>query len=90
MQDAQFDFYEKVLIESTRPELAQINGKLAAVLGRAQGDDGRWSYAAHVYDNDECFSCNEDDLKPTGEFDRRETFYDGISIRVSLDGLILE
>lgn len=90
MQEARFDFYEKVLIKSLRRKLSQVNGKLAAVLGRSQNDDGRWGYAVHVYGNEESWSCDESDLEPTGEFDRRETFYDGTSIRVRPDGHLSE
>ena len=87
---AKFDFYEKVVVASARPELEPITGKLGAILGRAQNDDGKWSYAIHVYGEDEGWSVYEAELHSTGEFDRRETFYDGTSIRVSEDGELLE
>jgi hypothetical protein len=81
-----FDFYEKVIVTTTDPSLSEIDGELAAVLGRACGEDGRWSYAVSIYRTGVCWSCAEDDLRSIGEFDRRQTFYDGTSIRVSQSG----
>ena len=74
---------------NARPRKASIDGKLGAVLGKAQGDDERWSYGVFVYDEREVWSCWEDELVPTGEFDRRESVYGGESIRVSKRGELL-
>jgi hypothetical protein len=84
-----YDFYEKVLVDSRDSNTAGINGRLGAVLGRACGEDGRWSYAIWIYDKGVCWSCCEDDLRSTGEFDRRDSFFDGTSIRVSRRGELL-
>ena len=81
--EPRFGFYEKVLVASADPAMTEIDGRLGAVLGRACGDDGRWSYAVSVYESGVCWSCREDELRPTGETDRRESFYDGSSVRVS-------
>ncbi len=82
-----FEFYEKVRISSDDDELAEVNGQLAAVLGKSVEDDGSLvGYAVHIYATGECWSVNERDLAATGEFDRRETFYSGASIRVDEDG----
>lgn len=87
--EAKFAFYEMVRCISGDPAKANIVGKLAAVLGRAQNDDGLWSYAIHVYGEPNCYSVFESELEGTGEFARREDFYPGVSIRVSQDGRIV-
>ena len=78
-----FAFYERVRVTGDRPELAPVRGELAAVLGRAVGEAGP-SYAVSVYATGECWDVREDDLEPTGEFDRRETFYSGETVRVGV------
>ena len=85
-----FEFYEKVRIAGAVPDLAPVAGKLGAVLGRAENEDGSWGYAVHVYDERSCWDIDEEQLEPTGEFDKRETFYDGTAIRVSPEGELLE
>lgn len=78
-----FRFYERVRITSDHPELAPVRGELAAVLGRsARGT--RPGYAVSVYATGECWDVSEDDLKATGEFDSRETFYAGETMRVGV------
>ena len=89
MAGPRFDFYEKVVVASADPAKAEIEGRLGAVLGRACGDDGLWSYAVSMYHSGICWHCSEDELRPTGEFDRRESFYDGSSVRVSQRGELL-
>jgi hypothetical protein len=83
--ESKFKFYEKVRISSSAPGKAKVNGELGAVLGMAQGEDGRWSYAVSVYSTGRTCSCWENELVPTGEFDRRETFYTGDSVQVAVD-----
>lgn len=78
-----FDFYEKVRITGDRPELASIRGELAAVLGRALDGDVP-VYAVSIYASGECWHVDERELEPTDEFDRRETFYPGETVRVSV------
>ncbi len=85
-----FEFYEKVRIASDDDELAEVNGQLAAVLGKSVEDDGTLvGYAVHIYATGECWSVKERDLVATGEFDKRETFYSGASIRVDEDGNVV-
>ena len=88
--DYRFGFYERLRIVGKSASLDPIRGELAAVLGRAVGDDGP-SYAVFVYSTDECWDVGEADLEQTGEFDRRETFYDDSepSLRISPDGKML-
>jgi hypothetical protein len=90
MADGRFDWYEKVRVATADLAKAAIDGKLGAVCGKAQGDDGRWSYGVFVYDEQVVWSCGEDELAPTGQFDRRESFYTGESVRVSRHGEPLE
>jgi hypothetical protein len=80
------DFCEKVIVTTSNPSLSEIDGELAAVLGRACGEDGRWSYAVSIYRTGVCSCCMEDDLRSIVDFDRHATFYDGTSIRVSQRG----
>ncbi len=87
--EPKFAFYEKVRIETTNPNIAELGGLLAAVLGRAQNDDGSWGYAIHVYERPTCYSVSESDLVATGEHAKREDFYSGDSMRVSQDGELL-
>jgi hypothetical protein len=90
MAESRFDWYERVRVTTAGPVRAASVGKLGAVLGKARGDGGRWSYAVFVYDDQVVWSCWEDELVATGEFDRRESFYSGESVRVSRHGEVLE
>lgn len=89
MFGSRFEWYEKVRVNSDDPARAQINGELGVVLGKAQADDGSWTYGVHVYRTQIVWSCCEDELTATGEFDRRDSFYNDDSIRVSLCGELL-
>jgi hypothetical protein len=89
MNAGRFDFYEKVVIRTTKIAKAKVNGRMGAILGKAQSDEGQWLYAVQVYDLERVWCLNENELVPTGERDRRETFFTGESIRVSPDGEIL-
>ena len=82
-----FELYEKVVIRSRKPALAAVNGQLAAVLGKSIDDDGTChGYTVHVYATGECWSVKEANLETTREFDKRDSFYSGSSIRVNQDG----
>ena len=83
-----FDFYERVRIVGEDPSLDEVRGELGAVLGRADEGLGEPAYAVLVYATGLCWSVNESALEPTGEHDRRESFYDDTqpSLRVSPDG----
>ncbi|MBK6907483.1 MAG: immunity protein 31 [Rhodocyclaceae bacterium] len=90
-QTAEFEFYEKVRVQTAEPSLAKISGQLAAILGKSVDDDGSVvGYAVHVYATGACWSVKGNDLCATGEFDKRETFYSGESIRVNVRGEIVE
>ncbi len=85
LERARFTFYEKVRVVPGDPRLSAIAGELGAVLGIARSTSGEWSYAVHVYGRSLCWYILEADLRPTGEHDRRETFYSGESARVAVD-----
>lgn len=87
--DPLFDFYQKVVVATTNPSLSEINGELAAVLGRVSAENGRWSYTVCIYRTGCCWSCMEDDLITTGMLDQRETFFLGSLVRVSPRGEVL-
>jgi hypothetical protein len=89
MADSRFDWYERVRVASADPAKAAISGQLGAVVGKAQDEDGRWSYGVFVYERRRVWSCREDELVSAGEFDRRESFFGGESIRVSRRGELL-
>jgi hypothetical protein len=86
MTEGPFGWYEKVRVTSADPAKAPVRGELGAILGKAQSEDGRWSYGVFVYSVNEVWSCWEDELAPTGAFDVRESFYGGESIRVGQHG----
>jgi hypothetical protein len=87
--EAKFGFYEKVVVDCDDPRKAEIHGQHAAVLGRACGDEGHWTYAVSIYSSGVCWVCQESELRSTGDFDCRENFFSGASIRVSQDGELL-
>lgn len=89
MTEGRFDWYEQMPVATADPAKAAIDGQLGAILGKAQGEDGRWSYGVFVYNQRLVWSCSENELAPTGEFDKRESFYSGESIRVSRHGELL-
>ena len=78
-----YEFYEKVVVCAP---CRRVHQRLGAVLGRVQreGDEG-WNYAVHIYDEAVVWSLREEELLPTGEFDVRETFYDGTVVEVEVD-----
>jgi hypothetical protein len=90
MTAARFDFYERVRIATRERTKAEINGKLAVVLGRAGTKEGHWNYAVLIYGVNQVWYCTEEELTATGEFDQAESFYNGDSIRVQRPGEVLE
>jgi hypothetical protein len=88
-----YEYYEVVRVRTTPATTDKdIAGLEGAVLGKAVEDDGEIvSYAVAIYERDGiCWSVAPSDLEATGRHDRRESFYDGTSIRVSEDGELLD
>ena len=80
-----FEFFEIVRVDGEPEGLEYLCGKAGPVLGKAECDDGSWTYAVYLEDLGESFSLSEDDLSGTGRFVRREDIYDGSSIRVPVN-----
>ena len=80
-----FEFYEKVRIISPSTQTAEVFGEIAAVLGRAANEEGKYFYTVFVYRDQICWQFREEELEGTGEFDTRESFYSGESVRVNVD-----
>ncbi|MBA4188125.1 MAG: hypothetical protein C0467_08910 [Planctomycetaceae bacterium] len=89
MGESRFGWYEKVRVNTADPKKAPIHGELGAILGKTQSDDGSWSYGVFIYNVSRVWSCCEGELVDTGEFDVRESFYTGESVRVSPRGELL-
>lgn len=82
MSNAKFAFYEIVRVQSNQKNLVSVNGLTGAILGMAQNAAGQWNYAVSIYALEECWNINESDLEATGEYDRREAFYDGEQLKL--------
>lgn len=75
MAASRFDWYERVRISTAEPAKTVINDHLGAVLGKAEDENGCWSYGVYVYQQRRVWLCREDELVSTGEFDRRESLF---------------
>ena len=82
---AKFEFFEVVKITSKPEGYEHLQGKEGPVVGKAECDDGRWTYSVSLAELGENFSLYEDELSSTGKFVKREDIYDGFSIKVSVD-----
>ena len=87
-----YNFYEIVKIIGNKKSLENILGKTGVILGMSKNNDGTWGYAVDVYLNDiedkensEGWDINEHYLQPTGQFMKREDFYDGSTAKVVVD-----
>lgn len=83
--DAKFQFYEIVRVAVAPENHAHVYDMEGAILGRAQDDNGAWTYAVHLYDLGSVWNFKEEMLQPTGRMDKRETFYSGEHIKVIVD-----
>ena len=83
--NSRFEFYEVVVVDSTDPQKGSIHGERGVILGMAQNEYGGRGYAVHVFSQCVSWHVMEGELKSTGEFMKREDFYDGSSIRVEVD-----
>jgi len=79
------DFFEVVTVCTDRPALAGVNGLEGAILGMAEEDDGSWSYGVYLLDKEEVWDFMADEVKPAGRKMKREDFYDGTSVTVTVD-----
>lgn len=82
---SKFDYYEVVKVNSEQPSLSEINGLEGAVLGFVQDDNGLYWYAVEIFASGECWDVQEDGLRTTGKVMKREDFYTGESVTVSVN-----
>jgi hypothetical protein len=80
-----FDFYERVRFTATAGMVRKLKSRTGYVLGRSVDDSGAWGYAVLIEGKDETWNFGEDQLSSTGEFAKREDFYDGSSVRVRVE-----
>lgn len=82
---SKFEFYEVVRVIDDIDHSRPLVGQKGAILGMAQNEQEKWSYAVHLYELRECWSFDEDELESTGRMDVRESFYDGTHVSVIVD-----
>ena len=81
-----FAFYEKVRIRTNDPAKAHLNGEVGAVIGRTETEDRTsWYYAVSLDKQHRVWCFDEHELEPTGEYARREDFFDGTLVKVRVD-----
>lgn len=81
-----FDFYEIVLVQSTDPKKSHLNGEIGTVLGLPEVDEQPPNlYAVTIDSLGRVWSLFENELESTGQWAKREDFYDGSSVRVCVD-----
>ena len=80
VSEPQFAFYEKVCVQSD-----DGSRLIGYVMGRCQDDELSWHYAVQIVGSPTCCMYRENELKSTGEIGCREDFYDGSSIRVTVN-----
>lgn len=85
MSAPKFQFFEIVRVIGKAPDLAEVRGEYGAIVGRADHEDGTYSYGVFIYREERCWQIAEDALKPTGQHTDREALYDGTSVRVRVD-----
>ncbi|WP_194777290.1 Imm31 family immunity protein [Pararhodonellum marinum] len=81
-----FDFYEIVVIKSnvlTRKH--KISGMRSCILGKASDNYENWFYTVWLFENEKSWDLPSTCLEKTGDFMKREDFYDGTIIKVKVD-----
>ena len=78
-------------MHSNKSYLAEINGKLGVVRGKAENEEvpGLFSYAVRIMNSQgefvEVWDVFEEDLLPTGKKANKADFETGVTIQVSVD-----
>ena len=81
-----FDFFEiVVIIKPSTGELDQIGAAEGTVLGMAQDEFHRWVYSVAVPPDHEVWCIAENLLEYTGRFSKSEDFYDGTTLKATVD-----
>jgi hypothetical protein len=84
MNTPKYQFYEIVRV-GKHCRHRQLIGREGAILGMSQNEQGIWGYAVALQPSGECWDLVEDNLESTGRMERRETFYDGTSVTVTVN-----
>lgn len=81
-----FDFYEKVRVQSPDPSRSHLKGEVGVILGRVKTDDQEsFLYAVSIDSSGQTWSLFEYELESTGQWAKREDYYDGSSVRIHVD-----
>ena len=84
--EPKFAFYQEIAVMWPVPERREFVGRLGVILGRSQCEDSRvWLYAASMQGEEHTYSLLESELEATGRQFTRDEFFDGTSVRVSVD-----
>jgi hypothetical protein len=80
-----FEFYEVVKLRNASSIPSELVGREGVILGMSSDENGKWYYSVDIEGVEGNRTCGEDDLESTGEFRRREDFYSGETLKVSVD-----
>lgn len=81
-----FDFYEKVLVQSSDPAKAHLHGEVGVILGRTETDDQKcFLYAVLIDSSGRTWSQFEYELESIARRAKRDECYDGSSVRIRVD-----
>ena len=89
-------FFTVVRITNISGRIPDIDGCFGVICGKAKGDNGRWSYAVTVFEEEnlqnqrEVWSIEEVDLAVTGRTVPKSFLSSSQEIRVSQSGKILD
>jgi len=89
----ELEYFEVVRVEprsDARPELEALRGRVGAVLGISAEEGEPRAYAVCLDGMDGTWMIQASDLSSTGEVRQRQDYYDGTSLRVSVNGRVVE
>ncbi|MEY2196803.1 hypothetical protein AB7942_29435 [Neobacillus sp. BF23-41] len=71
-----FEYNEIVeIVNSSNPKLKEAINKKGYIAGDAFDENtGKWIYAVFIFDNEIVYSCDEDNLKSTGEYFQEDEY----------------
>lgn len=74
-----FDFYDRVLVQTSDPVKSHLNGEIGTVLGRTEteGHPEPFLYAVDLDSFNHTWCFFEDELEPTGERANPKDYFDG-------------
>ena len=82
MGESKYDFFE--VVEMIKSRKVKMEGY---ILGKAQDEDGNWSYGVFVYDTQTVWSAAEGEVRSLGRFDEvaREEYKHRPLVNVRVD-----